>query len=496
MSLAGRAARGAIWTILSSIGGRAIGVLGTLIITRYLDPDAVGDVGTAMILVMTVNWLTTLGLGQYVIVRGRNAEAGEVIWHASVASLVLGGTGLGLLALGAWLVRPYLAAPQIAEFIPILALAIGLRRLSAVPEKLLVQRMQFRAIAATQTLGELVYAVTTVFFAARGHGPWSVAYGNVAQYAVVTTIILSAVRTRDWTTPVPWSWDRVRHMLHFGAPLAVESVLHMGARYWDNVMVRALFGARATGLYNLAYNLADIPAVHVGEQIGLVLLPSLAEMPPERRPRAFERATALLSLLIFPLAVGLGAVSNSLIHLILSEEWQDVAPLLTVLAVLSVFRPIGWVVSSYLQAQERNKPLMYLEMIKIVTLLGGVAALSPLGVEVAAMAVGGAFGLNAVLGVWLVLHNGPRPRVLIGGFVRPLIASAVMASAVLAMRFGLKEYGVAHPGILLVAEIVVGAVVYVPVALVVCRDASRDLLNVARDVLRRRRGRAESHDDV
>jgi len=486
MSLAGKAARGAIWTILSSIGGRAIGVAGTLVITRYLEPDAVGDVGTAMILVMTMNWLTSMGFGQYVIVRGRGAEAAEVVWHATVASLLLGGAGLGLLVLGSLVLRPFVGSTAILDFIPLLAVAVGMRRLSLIPEKLLVQRLQFKAIALTQTLGELVYAGTTIFFASHGHGAWSVVYGNIVQYSTVTLIILVAVGLRAWIAPQPWSWPRVRDMTRFGAPLAVESVLHMGARYWDNVMIRSLFGATPTGLYNLAYNLADIPAVHVGEQIGLVLLPSLASMPPEQRPRAFERATALLSIIIFPLAMGLGAVSNSLIHLVLSDEWQDVAPLLSVLAVLSVFRPIGWVVSSYLQAQERNRPLMYLEAIKIVTLIGGIAALSPFGVQASASAVGLAFGLNALLGVWLVLQNGPRPRVLIEGFLRPLIASCVMAAAVLAVRFSFKRYGLDHPGLLLIVEIAVGVVVYVPVALLVCREMTRDLLGVLRSVRKRR----------
>jgi lipopolysaccharide exporter len=486
MSLAGKAARGAVWTILSSIGGRAIGVTGTLIITRYLDPDSVGDVGTAMILCLTVQWLTSLGFGQYVIVRGRDEAAAEVVWHASIASLVLGLGGLGLLALGSVLVTPFLPTDDVSKFIPVLVIAIGMRRISAIPEKLLVQRLQFKAIALTQTLGELTYAGTTIYFAYHGHGAWSVAYGNIAQYTLVTIIILAAVGIRDWTRPMPWSWTRFRDMTRFGAPLAVESVLHMGARYWDNVMIFALFGGRPTGLYNLAYNLADIPAVHVGEQIGMVLLPSLASMPRERRPRAFERATALLSIIIFPLAMGLGAVSNTLVHWVLSEEWQDVAPLLTVLAMLSVFRPIGWVVSSYLQAQERNRPLMYLEMIKLACLLGGIVALSPLGVQAAACAVGLAFAINAVLGVWLVLQNGPRPRVLIEGFIRPLIASGVMAAAVLAMRFGLKNYGLEHPGILLIAEIIVGTLVYVPVALLLCKDTARDLLNVLRELRKRR----------
>ena len=100
------------------------------------------------------------------------------------------------------------------------------------------------------------------------------------------------------------------------------------------------------GVYNMAFNLADIPAVQVGEQIALVLLPSMAELPRDRRAAALERSTALLSLVLFPLAVGLGLVAHALIAVILpANQWQEVAPLLTVLACISVFRPITWVLS-------------------------------------------------------------------------------------------------------------------------------------------------------
>ena len=114
MSLAVKAARGAAWTILSSIGGRAIGVLGTLIVTRFLAPDVVGEVGAAMIIVMTANWLTSIGFGQYVIVRGRTEPGPEVVWHANVAVIGLGAIALGAVALlahpVAWLVNSAVAA--------------------------------------------------------------------------------------------------------------------------------------------------------------------------------------------------------------------------------------------------------------------------------------------------------------------------------------------------------------------------------------------------
>src|SRR5579862_6404394 len=96
MSLARKAARGAVWTVASSMTGRAVGLVGTLVMTRFLHPQAIGEVSDATILCMTANWLTIWGFGQYSVVKARGDEAHEVTWHATVFYVVLGVISLGL----------------------------------------------------------------------------------------------------------------------------------------------------------------------------------------------------------------------------------------------------------------------------------------------------------------------------------------------------------------------------------------------------------------
>jgi O-antigen/teichoic acid export membrane protein len=51
MSIAQKAARGAVWTILSGLGARAVGVAGTLVMTHLVTPEIIGEVGAASVLV-------------------------------------------------------------------------------------------------------------------------------------------------------------------------------------------------------------------------------------------------------------------------------------------------------------------------------------------------------------------------------------------------------------------------------------------------------------
>jgi lipopolysaccharide exporter len=385
-TLAHQTARGAALMIVASLAGRAMGVAGTLIMTYFFVPAVVGEVAVAVVIAMTANWLTVWGFGQYVIVKGQGDDVKEVNWHGTVATVVMGVIGLGGVALFGGHIARWVGAPDAAQFVPGMALAIAIRRVGSIPEKLLVRRMRFRPIAMTLAFGELVYAATSVYLAATGWGGEAVVMGNIVQSSVITLILISAAGVREWTTPTPLSLDRLKDMVRFGLPLCGESLAHNASRYWDKLVITHYFGPSGTGVYNLAYNLADIPAIYVGEQIAHVLLPSMARLPSERRPAALERATALLSLIIFPLAIGLGLVADPLIRTALDPAWWGVAPLLMILAALSVFRPVTWVLSTYLEAEAKTSRLFFLEVSKGALLLGGIAALAPYGIEASGVA--------------------------------------------------------------------------------------------------------------
>jgi PST family polysaccharide transporter len=480
-TLAQKAARGAVWTVLSSIGGRAFGVLGTLIMTRFLHPGQIGEVSVAAILAMSANWISIWGFGQYTVVKGIGDDAKEVTWHATVAYAVLGALSLGAIALFGSTFAGFLDAPGAAAYIPVMALAVYIKRLAAVPERTLTRKMDFRASGMANLSGELAYTIVALTLAAVGYGGWSIVIANVVQSTLVVVILIRAAGFASWATPTRLKWSRIKDMLKYGMPIGVQMMAHHGSRYWDNLTISHFFGTGATGAYNMAYNLADIPAIQVGEQIALVLMPSMASLPPARRPRVLERSTAILSLIIFPLAVGLALVARPLISVILpAGDWQEVAPLLSILACLSVFRPITWVLSAYLEAEAKTTRLMFLEVGKVAVLFGGMILLAPYGVRAASFAVGLAFGVSAIAGVMLVMRQGPSPKRLLSGFLRPLFACLIMSGVALCASYALTLAGVTASAIHLVMMIAVGAATYVCMALTICRETALDLLAVIR----------------
>lgn len=478
MSLLNKAVRGAAWTIGASVTTRGVGLVGTLVLTRFLAPDVMGEVAAASIAVMTANQLSIIGFGQYIIAK---PDAGpSAVFHATVfnllfAVLALTGVLVAMRPLGA-----LVGAPDMVQYIPGLVLAAFIQRLGFMPARVLARDMRFRTASIGNGAGEVAYAGVSVALAAFGLGGDSVVWGNIARAVASTGIFFAAVSWREWFRPCRLRLEEAARMFRFGVPISLAAVLGFMSRRWDNLVFSAMFGPAQMGLYNLAYNLADIPASHIGEHIGDVLLPSFARLPAHRRHSGLVRSTALLALIVFPLAVGLGAIAPTLVELLFTAEWQGIAPLLIVLSVLGVARPIGWTVSAYLQALDRPRWVLILELGKVIALLVGIVAFAALGPVWAAAGVGAAFVVHSVACLWVVQRMERLPSwELVAPMLGPLAASIAMVGAVLAVRWIALGAG-APLGVTLAAEIAIGAVTYVGVGLVVMPQRARDLYSLLR----------------
>ena len=482
-----RAVSGAAWTILTGIGARGLGLAGTVVLTYYLARDVIGEVSDAAIVTLLANQFSSIGLGQYLIAKPKAGR--DVAWHAFVFHL-----GLGVLALGACLVfasplGAWMKAPALVHYVPGLALSVLLDRVALVPERLLARDMRFRVIGLERTAGELTYTVASVGLAMAGFGGMAVVYANIGRSLLRFLVVVAVVPRADWLTPSRFSLATLRELLRFGLPLSLGASAGQASRKVDNVIISRLFGPGVVAVYNLAYNVADVPAVQVGEQIGDVLLPSFARMGHEQRKAALVRSSGLLGLVVSPLAVGLGVIAPTLVRAILRPEWADVAPMLMVLSALSVTRPIGWTIASYLQARDRPSAMMYLEVFKLVSLVAGIVALGRFGPLWACGAVGVAFAAHAVGSIWVVHKLDGIPFFgLLWRAVPPLVACAPMIGAVLASRWGMDRAGIHQPFVALAVEILAGSGAYVASALFVARSTAKDFVGLVAKAIRERTG--------
>lgn len=473
-SIEARAVRGASWTIAAGFVSRGLGVLGSIAITHFLEPEAVGDVGAAVVLVLTANQVSTIGVGSYIV--AKPDEGPPVVFHITVLNLLVGLLALGVvLALAAPLASLF-HAPHGAVFVPGIALSVVLDRVGYVPERVMVRQLRFRRIAGVRSTGDIAYTVSSLALAALGMGGAALVAANVIRSALRCVAYVAQVDREEWLRSHPLSVETYRRILRFSVPTWLTTLAEFAASRWDNLIMSYLFGPRVMATYQVAYNLADVPADQIGEQFAEVLLPSFARMDREARKRALISSTGMLAFIVFPVAVGFGAIADTAVALALRPAWASVAPMLTILCMLSIFRPLSWQIGAYLIASDRPRVAMLCSFLKLAVIIGALLTLGRLGPLYACGAVGLGFAASLFAAQLSVANEDGVPVLaLLRRLVPPLVACAPMALAVLGVRQALALVA-ARPAVALPLEILAGVAGYVGGALVLARPMTRELL--------------------
>jgi len=461
----------------TGVGTRVVGLIGTLVLTRFIAPAEYGEVSAAAICVFSASQLTFVAVGQYIIAHKSKAD---VAFQAACLDF-----GIGAIAmLGVMLLRGPLGhmldAPEMGRFIPGFAFAVMIDRARQVPSTLLVRDLRFRAVAIINSVGELTFTGTAVTLAPRWGG-YAMMAGAIARSSVLFVLFTAKAPRAEWLKRSPIRKEVARSILGYGAPIILSSMADRAASTWDNLIVLRLFGEKVMGAYALSYSLAETPLIYVAERMGDVLMPAFSKMEPSERPAAVVRAAGLMALVVAPLGVGLGAVAPTVVRVFFDARWSGMASILMVLSVMTVFQPVPWSAIAYLASEKMTRHIMVMSVARAVLLLTLVAVLGWLGGPVWACAgVGVGYAVHSVLTVFLTARFTPlSARSYFANVLRPLISCVPMFAAVAAVRVFLAAEAV-PAALSLTAEIVCGAGVYAGAAFLLARANVRELIHLIR----------------
>ena len=486
-SVGSRAASGIALTIALGLIARAFSLVVNVFITRYVSPGDYGEANGAAVLAGTAAAFSSFGLGAYLVAHPK--EDRRVTWHVTVYGMLSCAILLGVVWLTRGALSSFFKLPNVMRYLPYFVASVLLERSSLVMEKLLLRQLRYRTLGITSSLAEASFAITTLTCVLLGYGAMSIAFANIVRAVLKVVIYGKAVDRAEWFSPGPLTWEITRRLIRFGAPITLGGVSDFVGRRWDNLLTSRLFGASMMGAYNSAYNLAEMPSVTVGERVGDALLPAFAHLRLEDRLPGLLRAIRLLSLLLFPIAVGLGAISESAVQAFFDPSWYAVAPMLTILSGISVARPLSYSVAMYLQAGGRTASSAGLDICKTIVLLLLMWLVGPMGPLWICGAVVFTLGFQAALLLFFVGQTGGHLWQSLSAPVRPLIACIPMVAAVFATRQFVHAHISAAPLVSLLLEIVIDGVVFVASAFVFARPIALDLLAVGKRMLARRRGR-------
>jgi len=225
----------------------------SLILTRLLAPEAYGTIGPALILLVTLEWFSDLGLRQ-ALVRDPQGGTTELLnagwWIGLSRAAILAAIVAGL----AFPLQNFYERPELAGLLLALAFLPILQALRSPGLPTLRREMNYRALFLLE-LGQMIASIGFTLVAAWiTHSVWAIAIGILAGAAF--EVLLSYWLCPFWPSR---SWDRscVRRLLTVSRQVMLNTFAMALVINSDRLIGLRLISVEEMGLYTVAWGLAS-----------------------------------------------------------------------------------------------------------------------------------------------------------------------------------------------------------------------------------------------
>ena len=344
MSLKAQVISGLKWSALSKLIAQLFSWVSTFLVIRLLTPEdygliAIVSVFFIFITIFTVNgFVTTLVRTQKL----ENAVCNQ-LFTLSISLYIFISLTISYFA-------PDIAAfynnQQIENVIYAMALITPLNSFCIIPNAYLNIEMNFKAKAICESIAAFISAIVALYFAYSGHGYWALFYSLAAEL-IVRTVLLNVVNKHRYA--LDRRLNALKEVLSFSYKIQLNELIWFSYNKLDTLIVGKFLGIQQLGIYNVGVEIASLPMTKASAILNQVGFSAFSKVNNDRSAGHYylERSIKLVSLFIFPVFLGISAVSYELVWLFLGDKWIDAAAIISIFAFLFPLRMINAIIYNF-----------------------------------------------------------------------------------------------------------------------------------------------------
>ena len=332
---------------MSFVATKALSVVTTIALARLLLPSDFGIVALGTLAMTLMSLFSGMGLGSALVLRqdlDRRAQ-GTVF----TLLLVSAAAAAVLLAALSPLIAKVFDEPRLTSVLIAMAGVVVLGGVCWFYESVLQRELEFRKRFLTQLARTIAYAAVTLSLAALGAGVWSLVAGQLAQFAAyaLALFVVAPYRVRP-----RFNRSTAREAVATGGGFMLQGGAAFLQQNADYLAIGRTLGTSELGLYSMAYQQAELPALAIADPMATVTFPAFARMRERGEDilPAFLSSLRLVTLAGAPFAVILSAAAEPLTEALLGDRWLPMVGALAVLGVRGIVRPLettfGWLLNS------------------------------------------------------------------------------------------------------------------------------------------------------
>ncbi len=448
-----------VWKFAERISAQLISLIVAIQLARLLDPVDFGAIAMVEIFIALANVFVVDGFGS-ALIQKKDADAidfSSVLYANLIFSVAI-------------YVALFFSAPYVSRFygegyeiltpvLRVLGLRLILAAVNSVQQAYVSRKMIFRKFFWATFIGTTISAVVGLAMAYSGYGVWALV-GQYLTNTTVNTIILAI--TLKKRPILAFSCTRLKSLLQFGIKILSTNLLIVGYMRLRALIIGKLYSSEDLAFYQRGAQFPDLLVNNVNSSLSSVLFPKLANLQDDLSSvrDVMQRSIRFSSFVLFPLLFGLCVVARPLVELVLTEKWAPCVPLLQLLCVSEMFRPLQTINVQAIKALGKSGVVFALEVVKKTIEL--ISLLLVMRISVYAIVVN-----MAALSLFFTFVNAyPNRRLLGYSYLAQIrdLSPAILRSTAMACAVALLGLAPICAWILLPLQAVVGCFFYLALA--------------------------------
>lgn len=445
-----------IYKSMERFSVKGLGFVISILLARMLSPEVFGQIALITVVINLSQSIIEGGLGT-ALVQNKDVDDGDysTVFYICMAMSVL---IAAIVFAGAPLVADYYKSPELLLPLRVYIFSVFFSSYASILMARMQREMRFKQILYCSLTATCVSGGLAVALAFAGAGIWTLVVYYFSHTVVNCLAMFTAVR---WFPRLSFSGARAKVLYGFGWKMLASSLLC--SLYYDlrSLIIGKRISTEALGYYDRGFQIPFVISSAIDSSVQSVMFPVLAKSQDDREEAVglLRRSLIISALLIIPAMLGLAAISETFIRLLLTEKWLPSVHIMEVLCIGQAASALTAPNLVAIKAMGRSDIYMKLEFVRRVAML--VVLLVTVFVSNSIMAMAYSYTFSCWLDVvFCALPNG---RLLGYGFAKQfkdvwksIMISCVMGVTVWAMGL------VTMPLILkLLVQVSAGIVVYI-----------------------------------
>ena len=423
MSVGKQVAIGAAWMLALKLAIKLIGFVSTIILARILLPEDFGLIAIIMAFFALIEIFGGFGFDT-VLIQKRDAVRGhyDTAWSFNV--------GFGVVAclfsfVGAGWVAEFYGDPRILDVMRVLGLLFfigGLQNIGVVQFR---KELTFEQEFTFQLIPKIASFFVTIILAFALKSYWALVWGSLVWRLFV---VLFSYYVHPFRPRIDFSeW---RQLFGFSKWLMINNFLFFMNNRSPEMVVGKIISPQAAGLFAIANEISALPTSEMVGNINTATYPGYCKVAADlaELKRMYVSVMGVVAFLVLPAGLGLSAVSEILVPVVLGDKWLGAVSLMALLSVSGSLIALNTNTGFLFLAMARPKITTAMSFLRVLVLLPSMVYFGSLygltGVASAVLLTAVAVFLSFL--VLIRMELGIFWGQILGIYVRPLFGSLVM----------------------------------------------------------------------